>query len=185
MAALTVVVTFYSRGGSTESLAHAAAVGAVQARALIRLRRAADVDEAAVLYRLPDCRDTLKRMHKEYVAPREADVVAADVLVFASPADLPPEAPEWAPFVAMLERLHAEGKLADKVAAVVPTGLSSPAFEALVRRLGMEAVAAEEPDTATMTDVDRAVALGRRAATAAGTRRGGDAEARKSFVGRK
>ena len=36
---ITVLVTFYSRGGSTETLAHAAAVGARQARALKRQRR--------------------------------------------------------------------------------------------------------------------------------------------------
>jgi flavodoxin len=175
MAALTVVVTFYSRGGSTESLAHAAAVGAVQARALIRLRRVADADEAAVLERLADCRDALRRMHKEYVAPRDADVAAADVLVFASPADVTPAAPEWAPFVAMLERMQAEGKLGGKVAAVIPTGLSSSAFDALVRRLGFETVTDEGEDTAAMTEVDRAVALGRRAATAAERRRLGRA----------
>lgn len=172
MAALTVVVTFHSRGGSTESLAHAAAVGAVQARALIRLRRVADTDEAGALERFTDCRDTLARMHKEYVAPREADVAAADVLVLASPADVLPTAPEWTPVVAMLERMHAEGKLAGKVAAVVPTGTSSAAFDALVRRLGLEAVTDEGADTDEMTDVDRAVALGRRAALAAGQLRG-------------
>lgn len=178
MPAVTVVVTFYSRGGSTESLAHAAAVGAVQARALIRLRRTSDPDESDVRERLADCRDTLKRMHKEYVAPRDADILAADVLVFGSPADVTPDAPEWAPCVAMLERLHTEGKLAGKVAAVVATGLSATAFEVLVRRLGLEAVPAEEPDTATTTDVDRAVALGRRAVVAAEKRRQQGAETR-------
>lgn len=167
MAALTVVVTFYSRGGSTESLAHAAAVGAVQARALIRLRRVADADEADVLRRLPDCRDTLRRMHKEYVAPREADIAAADVLIVASPADLEPSAPEWTPFVALLERLSADGKLASKVAAVIPTGPSSDAFDTLLRRLGLDVVPGSGPETAGMAAVDAAVALGRRAVSAA------------------
>ena len=37
-----VLVIFYSRCGSTEKLALAAAVGAVQSRAAIRLRRVAD-----------------------------------------------------------------------------------------------------------------------------------------------
>lgn len=166
MPALTVVVTFYSRGGSTESLAHATAVGAVQARALIRLRRVADVDEAGALQRFDDCRDALRRMHKEYVAPREADVLAADVLVVASPADVFPTAPEWQPFLTLLERLHADGKLAGKVAAVVPTGPSAAGFETALRRLGLETVTGEDAGSGT-TDVDRAVALGRRAVSAA------------------
>jgi len=44
-----VVVTFYSRGGTTERLATAAAVGAVQMRAGIRMRRVPDADPAAAL----------------------------------------------------------------------------------------------------------------------------------------
>jgi len=171
MPALTVVVTFYSRGGSTESLAHATAVGAVQARALIRLRRIADVDETGALQRFEDCRDALRRMHKEYVAPREADVAAADVLVFASPADVFPTAAEWVPFMTLLNQLHAGGTLAGKVAAVVPTGPSAAAFEAVLRALGLETVSADGADTEAMTSVDRAVALGRRAVVAAGKQR--------------
>jgi hypothetical protein len=85
-----VVVTFYSRGGTTERLATVAAVGAVQMRAGIRMRRVPDPDPAAALAQFPEHREQLRRMHKEYVAPREADLVAADVLVVASPADVPP-----------------------------------------------------------------------------------------------
>ena len=165
MSTVTVLVTFYSRGGSTESLAHAAAVGAVQARALIRLRRAPDADEAAVVERLADSRDALRRMHREYVAPREADVLAAQVLLIGSPADVDPAAPEWAAFVDLLQRLQRDGKLTGKIAAVIATGPSSDAFATLVRRLGFDTII--DGDTSTDTEVDdvgRAVALGRKAA---------------------
>jgi NAD(P)H dehydrogenase (quinone) len=132
----TVVVVFYSRDGETERLAHAAAVGAVQARALIRLRRMADPDAAGVLARHPASQDTLRRMHREYIAPRDADVLAADALILASRADVDASAPEWRPFVDLLERLHEGGRLAGKTAGVIANGAASASFEALLARFG-------------------------------------------------
>ena len=159
MANITIVVTFYSRGGATETLAHAAAVGAVQARALIRLRRVEDADAGSILDRLPESRESLRRMHKEYVSPREADVLAADGLILASPGDVSASSPEWSPYLDLLARLQSEGKLADKVVAVVRNGTASESFAAFIRRLG---VATPEPDSAAVgDDVSRAVALGR------------------------
>jgi multimeric flavodoxin WrbA len=170
MSSMTVLVTFYSRGGSTESLAHAAAVGAVQARALIRLRRVPDTDEAAIGERLSDCRDALQRMHKEYVAPREADVLAAQALVIGSPADVDPSSPEWARFIDLLRRLQVEGRLTGKVAAVIATGPSSDAFAAVSRQLGLATITEADIDAdAEMDDVGRAVALGRKAVLVAQT----------------
>ncbi len=164
MANITVLVTFYSRSGATEALAHAAAVGSVQARAGIRLRRMPDADEHAVLERLSESRDSLRRMHKEYVGPREADVLAVDALIVGSPADIDPASPEWTSYVELLERLSAEGKLAGKVAGAIETGPSSVAFQALFRRLGIETVAADGIDDTDVDDVGRAVALGRQVA---------------------
>lgn len=158
MADTIVLVTFYSRAGGTEQLAQAAAVGAVQARALIRLRRVPDIDTEAMLERFPEAREPLRRMHREYVPPREADVVAADAIVLASCPDVDAASPEWSPFVLMLEKLHAEGRLAGKAAAVVPNAGSSDSFDSLVRRLGF---AVCTPDGAQDDEVSRAVALGR------------------------
>jgi multimeric flavodoxin WrbA len=159
MANITVVVTFYSRSGETEKLAHAAAVGAVQAHALIRLRRVEDADPGSVLDRFPESRESLRRMHKEYVAPREADVLAADALIVASPGDLDTSSPEWSSYLELLTRLQSEGKLAGKVVAVVANGTASESFTAFIRRLG---VATSEPDSAPAgDDVSHAVALGR------------------------
>ena len=158
-----VVVSFYSRGGTTERLATAAAVGAVQMRAGIRMRRASDPDPAAALARFPEHRDELRRMHKEYVAPREADLAAADVLVVASTADAAPTSAEWQPYFDQLGRLHAEGKLQRKVAAVVDNGPSARAFSTALERLGLAMVTAPTGDD----ELSRAMALGRAAVIAA------------------
>jgi multimeric flavodoxin WrbA len=163
-----VVVTFYSRGGSTETLATAAAVGAVQARAGIRMRRLPDLDPAVTLRRFPQHGETLRRMHKEYVAPREADVLAAAVLIVASPPDLTPSSEEWTAYLEQLTRLGAEGKLRGKVGAVVDNGPACGAFSSIMQQLGIALV----PPIAGAAgdDVARAVALGRAAVAAAQAR---------------
>jgi len=76
MAPVNVLVIFYSRSGSTENLALAAAVGAVQARANIRLRRLPDSGEES-----PDGSEALARMRKEYVPPTQADALWADAVI--------------------------------------------------------------------------------------------------------
>src|SRR5262245_15709522 len=131
-----VLVIFYSRCGSTEKLALAAAVGAVQSRAAIRLRRLADINETS------NCAETLVRLRKEYIAPREIDVLAADGLLLASPAGLAPSSAEWAEFISLLRKLNAEGKLAGKAAAAIDTGDHATliSFDTLVTELGLMTV---------------------------------------------
>ena len=73
---INVLVIFYSCSGETEKLALAAAVGAVQARANIRLRRLTDSGEE-----IPECRESLARMRREYVPPAPADVLWADAVI--------------------------------------------------------------------------------------------------------
>jgi hypothetical protein len=73
---VNVLVIFYSCCGRTEKLALAAAVGAVQARANIRMRRLTDSGEE-----FAECRETLARMRKEYVPPTQADVIWADAVI--------------------------------------------------------------------------------------------------------
>jgi len=163
MAQTIVVVTFYSRGGTTERLATVAAVGAVQMRAGIRMRRVPDANPEAALAQFPEHREELRRMHKEYVAPREADLVAADVLVVASTADVTPASPEWQAYFDRLSRLHADGKLSRKVAAVVDNGPSAAVFSTMLERLGLSMVAAP----AGVDELARALALGRAAVSAA------------------
>ena len=75
---VNVLVIFYSCSGATEKLALAAAVGAVQARANIRMRRLTDAGENP-----PESREALARMRKEYVPPTPADAQWADAVIIA------------------------------------------------------------------------------------------------------
>lgn len=74
--AVNVLVIFYSCSGETEKLALAAAVGAVQARANIRMRRLTDAGEKAA-----GSQDALTRMRREYVPPTPADALWADAVL--------------------------------------------------------------------------------------------------------
>jgi multimeric flavodoxin WrbA len=117
-----VLVTFSCLTGETEKLALSAAVGAVQARALIRLRRIPDVDPATA-------NAEVVRMRKEYVPPAEADIVGADALIFAAGADTAVLSAPWQEFLNLLLRLSKEDKLGRKVGASI--GGIPPALGAL------------------------------------------------------
>jgi hypothetical protein len=82
-----VLVVFYSRRGKTETLALAAGVGAIQARANIRLRRLADGASPEAIARDPEWSENLERMKKDYIAPREIDAQWANVVILAAPKD--------------------------------------------------------------------------------------------------
>src|SRR3954447_23097224 len=114
MLALVVVITFYSRSGATETLASSCAVGAVQGRALIRLRRLADANPDQAMADHPEHRETLRQMFREYVAPAEADMLGADAIVIVPPPGADPTAAGWQEYLALLARLGSEGKLAGK-----------------------------------------------------------------------
>lgn len=69
---VNVLVIFSSCSGGTEKVALAAAVGAVQARANIRMRRLPDNST--------ESNETLARMRREYVPPTPADTLWADAV---------------------------------------------------------------------------------------------------------
>jgi hypothetical protein len=117
-----VLVTFFCQNGQTEKLALSAAVGAVQGRALIRLRRIPEPDAS-------DSNDAAVRMRKEYVPPAEADIVGADALILAASPDTNVLSSPWQDFLNMLLRLQREGKLSRKVGASI--GGLSPALSGL------------------------------------------------------
>jgi len=142
---MNVLVVFYSRRGETEKLALAAGVGAIQARANIRLRRLTDLADAETIRRDPVWSENLERMKKDYIAPREVDGQWANVLILAAPADCMAEMEGY------LEGSRAT--LHGKSAAVLG------GFADLAARAGLTVV----PGSAT--DRDRAVAYGRLAAS--------------------
>jgi hypothetical protein len=87
MTTVNVLVVFYSRRGETETLALAAGVGAIQARANIRLRRLTDLAEPETIQSDAEWSANLARMKKDYIAPREVDPSWADALILAAPRD--------------------------------------------------------------------------------------------------
>jgi len=87
MSDVNVLVVFYSRRGETEKLATAAGVGAIQARANLRLRRLKDLADTETIARDAAWKAALERLNMDYIAPREIDAQWADVILVASPAD--------------------------------------------------------------------------------------------------
>jgi hypothetical protein len=87
MTAVNVLVVFYSRRGKSEALALAAGVGAIQARANIRLRRLADLADPETIQSDTAWSENVERMSKDYIAPRDVDVQWADVLILSAPPD--------------------------------------------------------------------------------------------------
>jgi hypothetical protein len=154
-----VLIILHSRTGVTETLAMSHAVGAVQARALIRLRRVADGSPAGPA-------EALQRMLKEYVVPTEADLKGADAIAIAAPGGARPSDPEWAPCMSMIASLSAAGTLGDKVSAVVDTGdrVTSDAFATALLSHGLVVV---PPPSAGPADAAAATTHGRRLASVA------------------
>jgi hypothetical protein len=93
-----VLVVFWSRFGATEKLALAAAVGAVQAHANIRLRWLKEENWDPVVPGWPGFR---ARMESEYIQPRAADIEWAQGIVLASPDHVGSSAVEWVRFFAL------------------------------------------------------------------------------------
>ena len=122
-----VLVVFYSRYGDTEKVALAAGVGAIQGRAIIRLRRLADLTDEQSIASDSKWASERERMHRDYVAPRPADPEWADVILVASPKEKPEE---------MARYLAGLADLAAKV-SVVPA--SSPDPTAAARAHGKRA----------------------------------------------
>jgi hypothetical protein len=92
---INALVVFYSRHGETERLALAAGVGAVQARANIRLRRLKDLADPATIATDPLWTENLQRMLPDYISPREIDADWADVILTASCPHSPAEMAEY------------------------------------------------------------------------------------------
>ncbi|MBV8552161.1 MAG: NAD(P)H-dependent oxidoreductase [Acidobacteriaceae bacterium] len=112
---VNVLVTFYSRYGSTERLAVWIAEGAVQAGAKIRLRRARDLAPEEVVHQVPEWKENRDRMQKEYAAPTEADAKWADAIILGTPCRFGAVSAELKAYLDSLDTLWSEGKLNGKV----------------------------------------------------------------------
>ena len=148
--AVNTLIVFYSRYGASEQLALAAGVGALQARASIRLRRLADDVDPGIIAADAAWSQNLGRMRRDYVTPRPADSAWADVIVLVTPNDSPHQLQGY------LASLRAEGEMAGKLAAP----LSSDLADATLASIHAAAAAARfivvpEPAGASGTDAAR------------------------------
>jgi hypothetical protein len=165
MSQAVVLVTFYSRSGATETRALSFAVGAVQQRALIRLRRLPDRDPQQVVTS-SERGDALGRMWKEYVAPTETDVRGADVIAIAPTSRCDPGSAEWSGYLDLLRSLGTAGALVGKVGAVVRNRDAAVVqrFETALRAAGLTVIDPESSSEDAATP-QAATAHGRRAAS--------------------
>lgn len=119
---VNVVVTFWSRTGCTEKLALAAALGAVQARANIRLRWLQETAGDRSVDGTPGWREHRERMAMEYVPPREADLRWADAVIIAIPARVSPASAGVNAWLEFLAGTPGERRRGCKVAAAFTSG---------------------------------------------------------------
>lgn len=121
MSSLNVLIAFYSRNGSTEALAKAAAEGARNAGAEVRLRRAREIVSRDVMQKAPGWIENADRMNALYEAPTEEDAEWADAILFGTPTRFGNISSELKAYVDSLGGLWFQGKLNGKAGS----GLSS------------------------------------------------------------
>jgi NAD(P)H dehydrogenase (quinone) len=164
---VNVVVVFYSRMGSTERLALAAAVGAVQGRAFIRLRRLPDPADEAIIDSMPGWKENRERMNREYVAPREADATWADAIVVGMPAEADTLSAEFEQYFDSLAALRDQGKFEGKIGSSFAQGAGTGLlYEAMSRAGLITTPLIPDPDSLTAARLQ-----GRRVADMARSRR--------------
>lgn len=151
---VNVLVIFQSRAGSTERLALAAAVGAVQGRANIRLRR------------LPDSPDDIP--DAEYIAPRADDAPWADAIVVGMPAGPCSLSAGFERFFDSLG-LRNRGELRGKIGAAFTHGFAADALIAAMHRAGLTTLGESQdiPEAPGPDALTAARLQGRRVAEAA------------------
>src|SRR5580700_7893504 len=121
---INTLVAFSSRTGLTEKLALSAALGAVQAKSLIRLRWLRENVDDQRVDRVSGWRENRDRMAREYIAPREIDFLWADVLVIAMPARDGVSSAELKTYLDALAVLQSAGKLRGKVGTAFAAGMA-------------------------------------------------------------
>ncbi len=115
--ATNVLIAFYSRNGSTETLANAVAEGARAAGAEVRLRRARDLVGPEVMAKAPGWAEGADRMNALYEAPTEADAEWADAIAFGTPTRFGNVSAELKAYIDSLGGLWFQGKLVGKAGA--------------------------------------------------------------------
>ena len=115
MSPVNILIAFYSRNGSTETLAKAIAEGARSAGAEVRLRRAREIVSREIMAHAPGWLENADRLDAAYPAPTEADAEWADGIIFGTPTRFGSVSSELKAYIDALGGLWFQGKLNGKV----------------------------------------------------------------------
>lgn len=113
--AVRLLIAFYSRSGSVETLAVAAAEAARAAGAVVRLRRTREVADAEAMAKVEGWTEDAARQNALYAAPTHADAEWADAILFGTPCYFGAMAAELKGFLDQLGPQWKRGALAGKL----------------------------------------------------------------------
>lgn len=116
-----LLIVFYSRSGSTETLAKVAAEAARAEGATVRLRRVREVVDEAVMAKAEGWLDNARRQNALYEAPTQDDAEWADAILFGTPCYFGAMATELKAFFDQLGPQWKSGALAGKVGGAFAT----------------------------------------------------------------
>ncbi len=116
-----LLIAFYSRTGSVESLALAAAEAAREAGAEVRLRRAREVVDEASMRQVKGWAESAARQNALYEAPAKQDAEWADAILFGTPCYFGNMATELKNYLDQLGPQWKRGALAGKVGGAFAT----------------------------------------------------------------
>jgi NAD(P)H dehydrogenase (quinone) len=116
-----VLISFYSRNGTTESLANAVAEGVAAAGGEARLRRVRELVGAEVMAHVPNWAENAARMNAAYPAPSDEDVLWADAIVLGTPTRFGSMTSELKAWIDGLGGLWFGGKLNGKAGSAFGT----------------------------------------------------------------
>ncbi len=116
-----LLISFYSRSGSIETLAKTASAAAAEAGAEVRLRRAREVVGEADMGKVDGWLDEATRQNRLYPAPTKDDAEWADAILFGTPCYFGCMATELKGFIDQLGPQWKRGALAGKVGGAFAT----------------------------------------------------------------
>jgi len=116
-----LLIAFYSRSGSVEALAKAAAESAEAAGATVRVRRAREVVDDSTMAKSKGWLENATRQNASYEAPTQADAEWADAILFGTPCYFGAMATELKAYLDQLGPQWKQGALAGKVGGAFAT----------------------------------------------------------------
>lgn len=110
-----ILIAFYSRDGSTRTLAESIASGAESKGATVRLRRVRELAGEDVMAAVPGWPEAAAAMNTHFPAPTPEDALWADAIVLGSPTRFGLVCSELKAYLDSLGGLWARGSLVGKV----------------------------------------------------------------------